>query len=141
MSEFLDNSIGYWVSKLKNKMKRTMSTHLKMYDLTPEQRSILIILFDKGAMSQREIGELKSMEASNLTVTLRRLIDKDYITKSDHPNDTRAYLVELTAKAKKICPELKNLSSQVSGSLLKDISSSELEITLKTIKKMIENLN
>jgi len=140
MSEFLDNSVGYWVSKLKNSMKRTMSTHLKVYGLTPEQRSILIILFDKGSMSQREIGELKSMEASNLTVTLRRLIDKEYIIKNDHPNDTRAYLIELTDKAKKICPELKNISSQISGTLLKNISSNELETTLKTIKKMIENI-
>jgi len=109
MSEFIDNSIGYWIAKLKNKMKRQMSDNLKVYDLTPEQRSILIILFDEGAMSQREIGELKSMEPSNLTVTLRRLVDKDYITKSKHPTDTRAYLVELTEKAKKICPQLKEL--------------------------------
>jgi len=141
MSKFLDNSVGYWVSKLKNKMKRNMSKHLKVYDLTPEQRSILIILFDDGAMSQREIAELKSMEPSNLTVTLRRLTDKGYITKSTHPTDIRAYLIELTDKAKEICPQLKNLSVQSNGNLLKDISSNELKITLDTIKKMIENIH
>jgi len=141
MSEFLDNSVGYWVSKLKNKMKRNMSEHLKVYDLTPEQRSILIILFDDGAMSQREIAELKSMEPSNLTVTLRRLNDKGYLTKNNHPTDTRAYLIELTQKAKEICPQLKNLGVQSNGELLKDISSNELKITLATIKKMIENIH
>ena len=141
MSEFIDNSIGYWIAKLKNKMKRQMSDNLKVYDLTPEQRSILIILFDEGAMSQREIGELKSMEPSNLTVTLRRLVDKDYITKSKHPTDTRAYLVELTEKAKKICPQLKDLSVQVSGNLLKGISENNLETTLASIKKMINNID
>lgn len=136
----IDESIGMLINRIKQKLKNRMASRLKKYDLTTEQRAILLSLAEKGAMTQAKVCELTGAEPSNMCVTLKRLIAKDLVRKIDHPEDSRAYLVEATPKAVEIVPMLQGLSAQISGSLTDGISKEDLEITMRTLKKMQENL-
>lgn len=136
----VDESIGMLINRIKNKLKCRMTDRLKKYDLTTEQRAILLVLAEKGAMTQSKVCELTGAEPSNMCVTLKRLISKELVQKIDHPEDARAYLVEATPKAVEIVPILQGLSAQISGSLTDGISEKDIEITMQTLKKMHDNL-
>lgn len=136
----LDNSVGFLIHGIKQKMKRRMCERLKKCGITTEQRSIVLILSERGAMTQSKLCELVGSEPSNLTITLKRLECKGLVKKIDHPSDARAYLVDATDDAKKMAPELQALSSQISGSLLEGISDEDMAVTMKTLKKMHDNL-
>lgn len=133
-------NMGLLIAGVKNKMRKQMNDRLKPYDLTAEQRAILLILCDKGAVTQAQLCELTSMEPSNLSVTLKRLKNKNYIEKADHPNDPRAYLVQATESARNIADTLEQLSTTFGTDFLKDIDSGALKITCETLRKIDNNL-
>lgn len=134
------SNLGLLIANIKNKMRKRMNDKLKPYNLTPEQRAILLILDDQGSMTQMQLCELMSMEPSNLSMTLKRLENKKYIEKVNHPDDPRAYLVNMTEKTKKIIVELKHLGILSSENMLEGIDKNDLQITCETLKKMDEYL-
>ena len=138
---YVDESIGILINRIKQKLKNKMSERLKKYDLTTEQRAIILTLVEKGAMTQSKVCEVTGAEPSNMCVTLKRLISKDLIQKIDHPEDARAYLVEATQKAAQLAPALQALGVEIGGSLFDGISKEDIEITMRTLGKMQENLS
>ncbi len=128
------------IARLKRRMHKRMSDLLKPYDLTPEQRAILLSISEKGAMTQAQLCELTATEPSNLSTTLKRLLAKAYVSKLDHPDDPRAYLIALTPKAEEIIETLANLSLFLDDELIKDIDETAFETTFKTLEKLCDNL-
>ncbi|WP_298694172.1 MarR family transcriptional regulator [uncultured Sulfuricurvum sp.] len=133
-------NFGLLIANIKNKMRKRMNDKLKPYDITPEQRAILLILGDKGSMTQMQLCELTSMEPSNLSMTLKRLENKKYIEKTDHPEDPRAYLVRVTEKAEDIIVELAALSITARENLFEGIDERDLYIMCEALKKIDKNL-
>ena len=131
---------GMLIARVKRKMRKRMNDKLKPYNLTAEQRAILLALCNQGSMSQIELCDLSSMEPSNLSVTLKRLESKGYIEKIDHPNDPRAYLVQATKLTHDIAKELSDLSVQLDANLFENIDDEALKITYETLKKIDYNL-
>jgi DNA-binding MarR family transcriptional regulator len=134
------DNMGLLIAKIKNKMRKRMNDELKAYDLTAEQRAILLILCNKGEMTQAQICELTSMEPSNLSTTLKRLKGKNYIEKIDHPNDPRAYLIKATKLTQALANDLSKLGEKIRSDLIKGIDESDLHITCETLKKLDCNL-
>jgi len=132
-------NFGLLIANIKNKMRKRMNDKLKPYDITPEQRAILLILEDKGSMTQMQLCELTSMEPSNLSMTLKRLENKKYIEKTDHPEDPRAYLVRVTEKAEDIIVELAALSITARENLFEGIDERDLHIMCEALKKIDKN--
>ena len=132
--------LGMLLARLKRKMHKRMSDLLKPYELTPEQRAILLTLEKQGAMTQAQLCELTATEPSNLSTTLKRLIKKEYITKIDHPNDPRAYHIKLTQKAESIIDELGALSLFLDKELMQRIDDKDFRITFMTLEKLEKNL-
>jgi len=132
--------LGLLIGRVKKKMHKRMSDLLKPYELTPEQRAILLTLSAKGPMSQAQICNHMSTEPSNLSTTLKRLLHKDYITRIDHPNDPRAYLIEASQKANLIIKELSNLSVFIDERLTQGIDLQALNTTFTTLETIDKNL-
>jgi len=133
--------LGLLIARVKRKMRRRMNERLKPYGITAEQRAILLALCREGAMTQAQLCELTSTEPSNLSTTLKRLIAKGYIEKTEHPEEPRAYLVHATEKTRTIEPELFNLSVTVDGELFRGIDDTELQTLFDTLTKMDVNLS
>ena len=132
--------IGLLIASVKRKMRKRMNDKLKPYGMTAEQRGIILALCRNGAMTQAQICELTSTQPSNLSMTLRRLSQNNYIRKLAHPDDPRAHLIKVTQKAFDIAVELDGLSAFSDDLLTKDIDQKSLQITIETLNKINQNL-
>lgn len=139
-NQIIHRELGLLLVNIKNTMRNKMNEALKPYELTAEQRAILLILFEKTSLTQAELCALTSMEASNLSTTLKRIEKKNYIKRIHHPTDTRAYLVELTEQSHEIINLLQKLGDQIRNTMLQKIDLKELEITHKVLKQIDINL-
>jgi len=133
--------LGLLLARVKKKMQKRMSELLKPYGLTPEQRAILLALSEHAQMTQAHISQVTSTEPSNLSVTLKRLMQKEYINRIDHPDDPRAYLIQLSQKGESIINELLELSIFINKELMEGIEQEEFNITYETLEKIDNNLN
>ena len=139
-NQIICSELGLLLASIKNKMRNKMNESLKPYGLTAEQRTILLILSEKKSLTQAELCNLTSMVASNLSTTLKRIESKNYIKRIPHPNDPRAYLVELTEQSIEIINILKDLGNQIRSEMLNNIDIEELKITCKVLNIMNMNL-
>lgn len=131
---------GLLLANIKNKMRNKMNESLKSYGLTAEQRAILLILSEKKSLTQVELCNLTSMVASNLSTTLKRIENKNYIKKIPHPTDPRAYLVELTEQSIEIINIIRDLGNQIRNEMLNNIDLEELKTTCKVLNLININL-
>jgi DNA-binding MarR family transcriptional regulator len=140
MEYSIDNSFGFLLSKIKGRLKNKMASLLKPYGMTPEQRSIVLILCRHGAMTQKSICDLTDTNPANMAITLKRLISSGYIEKVDHPSDSRAYHIKVTKKAQNIEKELISYGVILTEQMFKGVSDDEQDEAKKTLRTIFENL-
>lgn len=76
-------------------MKQTTS-----FDLKPNQVGILFVLECNGQLSQKELSEKIGVTPPSMTVALRKLEERGYITKEADTEDQRIVRIELSEKGK-----------------------------------------
>ena len=81
--------------------------------ITVDQWAVLKQLYDQGPQNQRELGEKTFKDNPTITRILDLLVQKDYITRSPHPDDRRSFVIELTNSGKTLVeaclPEVQNI--------------------------------
>ncbi len=74
--------------------------HLKEFDLTSSQLTLMFVLFKRGGLTQKELTDILFMEKSSVNRNLRRLFEKGYTAKSQFP------IVEITEEGKRLLNEV-----------------------------------
>lgn len=132
--------LANWLTRVHLKLKTSINKKLKTYNLTVEQRAILLLLYENSSMSQSEICKQTLSEASNITVTLKRMGENGYIIKSHHPTDKRTTLISLSKKACDLEKKLKQIGKDNLNELLYGISEDERDTTIDVLKKIYKNI-
>jgi DNA-binding MarR family transcriptional regulator len=96
-------------------------------EVTPIQVMLLFFLQKNDGSSLTQISQGLMLENPTVTGLIDRLEKLEYVKRSDHPNDRRVYLVNITEKgnrvAKKALPIIKKLNEQIK----EGYSKSEIE--------------
>jgi DNA-binding MarR family transcriptional regulator len=86
-------------------------------EVTPIQGMLLFFLQKNDGSSLTQISQGLMLENPTVTGLIDRLEKLGYVKRSDHPNDRRVYLVNITDKgnrvAKKALPIVKKLNEQI----------------------------
>ncbi len=86
-------------------------------EVTPIQVMLLFFLQKNDGSSLTQISQGLMLENPTITGLIDRLEKSGYVKRSDHPNDRRVYLVNITEKgnrvAKKALPIIKKLNEQI----------------------------
>ena len=125
-----------------NKIFRNIQSYLdkvlKKYNLTSGTYPYIFTLEKNEGISQikisNEIGNDKAMS----TRTINKLIKNDFIYRQQDEQDSRAYKLYLTKKAKKIIPELHREIDSIIWLITEDLSEKDLDITMASLKKIFE---
>lgn len=132
--------IAFLIGRVSQKLRAKLNHNLKQYDITAEQRQIILILNTYGSMSQRKLCELSMSEPSNLTITLKRMGKNGYIKKIKDPKDKRASLIETTQKACSLNDVIKEAGNTYKDSALKGIDQDKVDIAVEVLEKMHVNI-
>ncbi len=73
---------------------------LEPIDLTYTQYITMMVLWENGRTSAKEIGEKLFLDSGTLTPVLKSLAAKGFITRQRSPEDERVLMVELTETGK-----------------------------------------
>jgi DNA-binding MarR family transcriptional regulator len=86
-------------------------------EVTPIQVMLLFFLQKNDGSSLTQISQGLMLENPTVTGLIDRIEKLGYVKRSDHPNDRRVYLVNITEKgnrvAKKALPIIKKLNEQI----------------------------
>lgn len=103
-----NDSPGFLMWKLSNEWQKQQRQTLAKYQLTHVQFVFLACLQwlreneDKKHISQNDLAAVAKLDKMVISETVQKLLAKKLINRKKHGDDKRAYIIELTAKGKRL---------------------------------------
>ena len=138
-----ENSIGPWLGKTVKILEYFLQENFNNHglDLTKEQMIVLKKLHDKNGLSQNELAFLTLRNKSSLTRLLSKMEKKDYIVRKQCKEDKRINHVYLTSFGEETFKKTKPAIKEMIATMEQNISDSEKQQMIKTLKKIQHNFD
>src|SRR5690606_19990540 len=132
----LDEQVGFILRKANQR-------HLAIFaagigDLTPPQFAALAKLFEVGATSQNQLGQLIAMDAATVKGVIDRLKARRLVALAPHAQDRRRLLVDLTPLGRERVEKLLPLAREITERTLAPLSPREAQTFLRLLSKLAE---
>ncbi len=129
---------------LANHMARLFALHLSQaiapLGLAPAQFMTLLELWEEDGLTQADLVERLDVEQATLANTLKRMERDGLVRRAAHPDDGRARLIWLTAKARKLEPAAKKAATAVNRRALEALDATRAEGLLGAMGDVIRQL-
>jgi DNA-binding MarR family transcriptional regulator len=109
-------------------------------ELTPEQWIVLVRLWQEDGRTQSELCESTFRDKPTMSRILDVMERGALVRRVPSETDARARIVRLTPTGKALQPKLVPLAKQVVAQLERGIPQEDLEITHRTLARMLANL-
>ncbi|MCB2361769.1 MarR family winged helix-turn-helix transcriptional regulator [Clostridium estertheticum] len=130
--------------KLNNQILRSTQVHLdkmlKEYDLSSGSYPYLLMLRGNEGISQNKISEEIGCDKAMSARTITKLIDLGYIVRNKDEDDSRAYKLYLTQKAKVIIPKVLDKIHKLVELITKDLNEEEKSTTINSLSKVLNSI-
>ena len=138
-----ENSAGYLINHMARLFAKELQQGIQPLGIVTGQFPILLELWEKDGVTQRELLEKLDIEQATLANTLTRMQRDALVRRTKHPSDARAQQIWLTEKASSIKEEAYQSAQQINTEALSDLNYADrirfLEIVRKIILKMRRN--
>jgi len=111
--------------KVTDTMSTDMQGYLHQYGLSTVRAHVLWVLHNSGASRQRDLAVALGCTPRHVTTLVDELIANGHVTRSPHPDDRRAVLVELTPQATALLGEMAAARVQLASDLFGHLSVSQ----------------
>jgi DNA-binding MarR family transcriptional regulator len=98
----LDQQLCFALYRASRAIIRAYAPVLEPLDLTYPQYLALLVLWQQDDVLVKDIGALLSLDSATLTPLLKRLEEKELITRRRGKDDERKVYIKLTAAGKKL---------------------------------------
>lgn len=142
MDEFdclkLDNQLCFPLYACARSLVKKYNPYLAKIDLTYTQYITMMVFWEKGKCSAKELGDKLYLDSGTMTPVLKSLEKKGLIKRARSEADERLLMVEITAKGQALKTEAVKIPGQVAACVaLEPIEAQNLYQTLnKLLKKM-----
>ncbi|WP_259472598.1 MarR family winged helix-turn-helix transcriptional regulator [Clostridium estertheticum] len=130
--------------KLNNQILRSTQVHLdkmlKEYHLSSGSYPYLLMLRGNEGISQNKISEEVGCDKAMSARTITKLIDIGYIVRNKDEDDSRAYKLYLTQKAKVIIPKVLYKIHKLVELITKDLNDEEKRTTINSLSKVLNSV-
>ena len=92
----LENQLCFPLYACAKEITRRAKPFLDELDLTYTQYLAMLVLWEYGTVSSKQMGQLLYLDSGTLTPLLKKLEQKGYLRRARDAQDTRNLLVELT---------------------------------------------
>lgn len=140
--EGLDQNIIYLSAEFAHRFSQVLAAAFKQHniDITAEQFSILVVLWYRDGISQKEISEHLNRDKTTITRVLMNMKKNKLIKQVTDAEDNRSNLIYLTAKGKEIQKAGVQVSGQLYMKVLKGIPQDQLLTGINVLQKMLQAL-
>ncbi len=128
---------------LNNKIFRQTQIYLdkalKKYDLSSGSFRYLFILEKNEGICQNEISHLIGNDKAMSTRMITKLMESDFIERKPHEDDSRAYRLYLTDKAREMLPKVKSELNALIERITEGLTENDKEHMIDSLYKVFCN--
>nr|WP_199163092.1 MarR family transcriptional regulator [Elizabethkingia sp. ASV34] len=135
----LDNQICFPVYALSREIVGRYRPLLDQLDITYPQYLVLLVLWEYQEQSVSQLGEKLYLDSGTLTPLLKRLEQKNLITRSRSKEDERIVKIKLTSEGQSLQKKAASIPKQLFEDM--KVPEEELKQLKTTIEKILTTLN
>jgi DNA-binding MarR family transcriptional regulator len=132
----LEDHTGYWLRLVSNHVSQAFAKRIETRGISVAEWVVLRILFDKEAEAPSNIAHRLGMTRGAITKVADKLIAKKLIARAVDPEDGRAQLLNLSAKGKRLVPELAMLADQNDSEFFGHLSAADRKALTRILKQI-----
>ena len=134
------NSVGFLSRQASKILEKALDIELlRTYGLSSAQWKVIGALATSNGLSQKELADLLSLDASSLVPVIDKLEQNQFVRRKPDPIDRRNNRIFITKKSESIINSIVDAILRLRKSIYKNISARDVEITKKVLRKMTEN--
>lgn len=122
-------------------MHRRTQTLLSEFGVTPFQYVVLSVLCAEDGVTQRELTERASSDASTISATLLLLERDGILVRESHEKDGRAWKVTVTSKGRKVYLKLSDSLRPLQELLLSAVGLGEAESFVANLNSVASEMS
>ncbi len=128
LPESLTRYTGFLVAKAHQRLFVMFNEECQKIGLEVPCPGILHLLVENGPMSQQQLGKVLRIDRTTMVKLVDALEAHHFACRKDHPEDRRAYLVEITDLGRKALHSIENVADQLEANLLAQFTEPERKI-------------
>jgi DNA-binding MarR family transcriptional regulator len=121
-------------------MHRVSDAHFSRHGVTADQFVLLACLAEQDAIPQKELARRASSDPSTVRAMLVLLEGRGLVARARHPGDSRARVVTLTARGRRLFERLWKTSEPIRVQMLSGFSAEEARSLAGCLRRLIDNL-
>ena len=121
-------------------MHRVSDAHFASHGVTADQFVVLACLAEQDAIMQKDLARLACSDPSTTRAMLVLLEGRGLVARELNPDDSRARLVTLTAKGRRLFERLWKTSEPIRVQMLAGFSADEARLLVGYLRLLIENM-
>ncbi len=136
----LEKYIGVIVHRADLKLNNYYQKVVKPFDITVDQWEILVVLWEKEGITQKDLAERLYKDQTNIARMLFKLEKKGFVHRVTHETDRRSLRVYLTVKGREIKEEILAPSIEAYKKTIEGLSDEEVETFRRILAVMYNNV-
>ncbi|WP_057491144.1 MarR family winged helix-turn-helix transcriptional regulator [Streptococcus orisasini] len=124
----LEQSWGYTLSKVAQKMDKQFSKSLSMYGIDSRGYGVLVTLSNNDSITQIKIGELMSIDRTTVGQLIDMLESKGFVKRQQNPKDRRQNLIVLTNEGKTLVAKMWQEMHQIEQGVIANLADWQKEV-------------
>lgn len=113
---------------------------MQRFDLKPNQAGILFTLHCSGRLTQKELAERVGITPPSMTVALRKLTERGYVTREPDANDQRMMRIRLTSQGEACVEDIKAVMNQMEELMFLGMTPEERMLLRRLLLQVQDNL-
>jgi DNA-binding MarR family transcriptional regulator len=121
-------------------MHRQSDAHFSRHGVTADQFVLLACLAEDDGISQKELARRASSDPSTIRAMLVLLEGRGLVAREQHPADSRAHVVTLTTRGRRLFEQLFESSAPIRKQMLSGFSGDGIRVLISGLSQLIDNL-
>ena len=140
MEKDMETSTFFSVFQLMQFMKYQSMKRMEKMDLKPSQAGVLFSLKHWGEQSQKQLAERVGITPPSMTVALRKMEEKGYVTRRQDEKDQRVVKIHLAPQGEECIEGIQRVICEMEEIVYQGISREEILLMKRLLTEMKNNL-
>jgi DNA-binding MarR family transcriptional regulator len=132
----LDERIPFLLAQLGSYVSSDFQRRLAPIGADPRTYAVLLALASANGQSQRQLSERLGIHRNAMVTVVDSLEDQGLVKRLPHPGDRRAVAVTLTAKARRMLPDLHDQGRDLEDEIAAPLSSKERAMLRQLLQRI-----
>lgn len=132
----LTDQIGHILRRVSQRHSSIFAERMTA-GLTPTRFAALVMLAEKGVLSQNELGRLTAMDIATIKGVVDRLVGKGLVAVNTDPKDGRRNLITLTRAGRDILLEAVPAGLRITEETLAPLDAEEQRLLIGLLRKIV----